>query len=589
MDRPPPGVRGRAAAGALLALACLAQPPLAAAAQQGRESCPNGVVERVEIQNGPVFPTNADNPRVMRWIFGAANRVRITTTRSFIRRELLFAVGDCYDAFLVSESRRVLDAYGFIDQVQVETVEGNSGGKVVRIRTQDRWSTQLDLGATYDAGVNVEHFSATETNFLGNGILAEVTHNQRRERQVRHVRLASPRLFGRTDVDLRVGSTSAGPSVYHRVNHGFVGEASRWSWTESIEQTTYFQSYATGGAAAFSHVLVPMTRNGAEVAAGIRLGEPGRSWILGLALDRTVYRQNGDYEFVQNGDFDGAKPGVGVVAPGVARQTASRGATRIVLHWGVRRLRYVDQKGLDAFSDVRIVPAGFEGSVSVGRSMRILVPERVDEAGDSFVRSFVGFTKVGELGVLRLNAYGEAGNADASWRDMLGYADGAVWLRAPSLPAHTLFLRAAAGGAWRTTVSFQLDLGGRDGVRALPDDEHPGGRRVVFTAEDRIRFPWPTWSGLELGATLFADAGRMWPGDVPYGSDDGWRAGAGFGLRVVVPRGSSQVLKPEIAFPVGRPGAPVFRVTAELNSVSGWLSTPRVSGSRRFWRGAEHY
>ncbi len=598
MDRGYPDVRLGTHARALLAVAVLAQAVLAqavlaqaplAVAQVATRDCPNGVVERIEIQNGPVFPTDPENPRVVRLAFGAANGIHVNTTRSFIRRELLFAEGDCYDPFLVSESRRVLDAYHFVDQVRVETSEGQAG-KIVRFRTQDRWSTQVDLGVTYDAGLNLERFSATETNFLGNGILAEVSHSERRERRDRHARLASPRVFGRTDGDLRFGTTSAGSSVYQRLNHGFVGDVSRWSWTESTERTTYFRSYATGGGAPQSHVLVPVLRDGAELAVAMRLGVPGRYWTLGLAFDRTVYRQNGPYKYVQDGDFDGAAPDTNVVPhPAILRQTVSRGATRVVFHAGLRQVRYVDYAGLDALSEVRIVPAGFEGSVSAGRSLGILVPDGVTEAGDAFLRPSLGFTKAADWGVLRIHGLAEAGFADATWRDLLGASDAALWVRARWLPAQTMFLRASAGGAWRTTLPFQLALGGRDGVRSLADDQHPGGRRVLFTIEDRVRFAWPPWSGVELGATVFADAGRVWPGDVPYGTDDGWMGSAGFGLRIVVPRGSSEILKPEIAFPVGRSGAPIFRITAELNSVRGWLSTPRLLESRRFWRGAEHF
>jgi hypothetical protein len=278
-----------------------------------------------------------------------------------------------------------------------------------------------------------------------------------------------------------------------------------------------------------------------------------------------------------------------VVPASVARQTVNRGATRLALHAGTRRLRYVDYTGLDALSEVRIVPSGIEASVGVGKSLGIFVPAGVPDAGDAFVRATAIYTKAADWGVFRLNALGEAGRAGGAWRDMLGTTDAAMWVRTSMLPAQTLFLRASAGGGWRTTIPLQLALGGRDGVRSLLDDQHPGGRRVTFTVEDRIRFGLLDMTALEFGATLFADAGRVWPGDVPYGTDFGWRGSAGFGLRIVTPRGAAETLKPEIAFPVGFRGKPVFRITAELNSVRALLRTPRVLESRRFWRGAESF
>ncbi len=164
-----------------------------------------------------------------------------------------------------------------------------------------------------------------------------------------------------------------------------------------------------------------------------------------------------------------------------------------------------------------------------------------------------------------------------------------AYLRGGESPWNTVFLRASVAGGWSTTIPFQLSLGGREGVRSLVEDRYPGGRLARFVVEDRILFPWPRRSA-DLGMTLFADVGRVWPGDAPYGVDSGWQSGLGFGLRIGLPSGTRHVWRTDVAFPVGASdGSPVFRVSFELNRMARGFFTPDLMRSRRFNLGAQHF
>jgi outer membrane protein assembly factor BamA len=107
--------------------------------------------------------------------------------------------------------------------------------------------------------------------------------------------------------------------------------------------------------------------------------------------------------------------------------------------------------------------------------------------------------------------------------------------------------------------------------------------------EDRIQFGWPSWRTLGLGATLFADAGQVWKGDAPYGADTDWVGSVGFGLRIALPAESRTIWRPEIVFPVGHDGSPIFRVTFEVNRIRFSGGTSRMGDARRFRRGIEAY
>jgi hypothetical protein len=551
--------------------------------------CSNGVIGRIDVDNQQIYPMDATDPQLLRWAFGTANLLHIETTQSFIRRELLFQEGDCFDPFLLSESQRLLLEYPFLGDVTIESSDSIAGQKTVQVTTRDEWSTQIDVRLQYDVGLNIERFQATEENFLGHGITAQVTHAERRETRDRNARLFTPRLFGRTDADVSFGTTRGGSFFFQRVNHGFVGETNRFSGSELYNRGTSFYSYATGGAEEFSHLLVPIRHEKAEVAVATRLGDPGRSWILGVSLDRSVYEQDGLPEFVQNEDFGGSTPSQAELPAGVSRQVQTRGATRLAIHIGTRRFRYEEYIGLDAVSGREIVGLGFFGGLTLGKSVGAFLPEGVPDANDTYGRLYSSLTVALGQSLVHMSLSAEAARADGRWRDVLSQAAFAAYGRASWLPNQTLFFKVSTGGGWRTTMPFQLSLGGRDGVRSLRDDILPGGRRVLLVAEDRIRFDWPGTRALELGATIFADAGRVWASDTPFGSDSDWVGSVGFGLRMAVPAGSATIWRPEIVFPVGHDGSPIFRMTFEVNRIRYGFGTPGWLESRRFSRGAEDF
>jgi hemolysin activation/secretion protein len=138
---------------------------------------------------------------------------------------------------------------------------------------------------------------------------------------------------------------------------------------------------------------------------------------------------------------------------------------------------------------------------------------------------------------------------------------------------------------------FQLTLGGRSAVRGFREEHLPGSQRVLVTLEDRVFLGWPAPDLMDMGLTFFADAGKVWAGDVAYGMDSGWRGTVGFGLRFGFPAGSRGVGRVDLAFPLGEGGGgPVFRVTAfELTGILTGFEDPQMRRSRRMDVGPDHF
>jgi hemolysin activation/secretion protein len=132
---------------------------------------------------------------------------------------------------------------------------------------------------------------------------------------------------------------------------------------------------------------------------------------------------------------------------------------------------------------------------------------------------------------------------------------------------------------------FQLLLGGPTGVRGYREWDFPAARRLLLGVEDRFSVPWPAQGVVDLGFTLFADAGRGWAGHAPAGVDSGWKGAVGAGLRLGFPAGSQSVVRLDVAFPLGAdtsPGDWVVRMSlGDLLGLAAGLENRQLARSRR--------
>ena len=550
------------------------------------ETCPDGVISSIDVESQTIYDPSSTSVALLAWTYRVLDLMHINTREAFIRSELLFQEGDCFDSFLMSESERLLDSHGFMYVEEMSAQVDGEGGYSVQVVTRDEWSTKIDVGPTFDEGsLNLERFQVTEENFLGNGIFAEFTRYVRRETSTQSVGLRTPRFFGRSDAGVAAGTSRAGRFFDHYWRYPFVGEAGRVSVREGYKRGSDFFAYSADGAEPFDQVLVPVSREEVELSGAYRFGNPGESIILGGSISRDVleFRSSPEVTF---GDFDVRDPLPGAQPLEMQRQLSPYAATRIALHFGTRRFRYTDYTGLDDLRHTQLTALGLFAGVTVGKSLNLFHTDRAPNEDDFFTRGHLSFTHPLGLSLVHASGTVEA-RYDEVWRDILADADVAFYGRTSVLASHTLFVRATTSGGWNTHLPYQLVLGGRAGIRSLTEDRFPGGRMLRFVFEDRIMLPWPRETA-DLGITLFSDLGRIWAGDVPYGVTTDWKAALGFGLRIGLPRNTRNIWRTDIAFPV-EGGSPVFRVTLELNKLRDGFVTEDVGRSRRFNVGPETF
>lgn len=543
----------------------------------GEESCEYGVVGTLEVENGSIFTREqiADAPRFP-WAYRLTNRIHVRTNEDLIRRELLFQEGDCYSPRMVDESTRLLRGLSFVADASIAPPGWDleeplpippAGSRTdLVIRTRDEWTTKprLDIRSS-DDGLRVRGWELREENLLGTGRTVSLGVGRRGgEREFSFLVLDPQFLATRWDAQLHVGRNRNGNFIDQGLTYPFVGEVGRLAARQRFlrEEGEFFWpigSHSPSPDQGITHLALPLGREITEVTAAIRLGSPGSLTLLGLGLSHEVLRIPGYPGRLALSRRWEPVPELDVpqeMVMEVAGQARGRTATRLNLLLGRRAITFQQRVGLDALRGTQDVPLGTEFGVAVGQRIGTPNPDpdaREDDLAAGF-RIFAGLAPDPWVLLTQLSMDGRhfRGREDAAlrWRDLFLDLDARAYWLPPRHPEHTVLLNVRVAGGWEVESPFALALGGLGGIRGFREERFPGERKAVLSVEDRWAIASPASTLFDLGLTFFTDIGRIWPGEVPFGQDSGWRAAVGGGLRVGFPAGTGGVARLDLAVPL---------------------------------------
>ena len=518
--------------------------------------CPDGRISFVLVDNNSIFDTSdPDLDARFRWVYTAANSLHVRTRQWVIRQELLFRAGDCYDPFLLAESERLLRGYPFLARVNVYGVEQSDGSHHVIVDTHDEWSTRFDVRFRVDNGFRLEGVRLSEVNFLGMGQALGVFWQEREVTRDYGISYWTPQI-GRTRWDLTasLGRTRSGWFAREQVAYPFVGEVGHWAGRESFSRDDQFFNYIANDDPAEDspHILRRQLEKLFEASLLHRFGDRGRAVLAGVGLTGHSLDHSGPVQVAPHGDFDERSPADSTDVAAIASQSQTRRAVRLHGLLGLRDIGWVKKRGMDSMRGEEDVRLGFELGTDLGRSLAAFGDDDLTLATIVYGATQLGDALFIARGRLDALYWFRSPPTVSSWQDVVADAETFVYFRAGPASRHTLLFRSGMAGARNTRTPFQLTLGGETGVRGYGRERFPGGRRMVLTLEDRIYIGWPLHDVWDSGLTLFVDAGRTWPGDVPFGIDSGWRASAGAGLRLSFPADSRTTYRLDFAWPVGR-------------------------------------
>jgi hemolysin activation/secretion protein len=225
-------------------------------------------------------------------------------------------------------------------------------------------------------------------------------------------------------------------------------------------------------------------------------------------------------------------------------------------------------RGFDALEGTEDVATGVQFGAIAGRS----VPWFGKSDNDLFLAAdfYAGLGSATSFAALRVGAEARHDLKDNRWDSMIS-SGRVAWYVKPSA-AYVLIGSGELSGGWHTLFPFQLRLGDRDGgVRGYSGSRVAGAVRSVGRVEAR-RLIGRFTRYAAVGIAGFADAGRVWAGEAPFGVDSRMKVGVGMGLLAAIPPQSRQLWRLDVAVPV----------SADPNA--RWEIRLTATRARDFWR-----
>lgn len=445
------------------------------------------------------------------WGYRVMNALHVVTRPWVIREELLFHEGEVYDSARVYETARNLRALGVFRSVRIDTVSTDSG-VVMRVTTQDGWTTNLELDLRSSGSQLLLTAGALERNLAGTNTKAQVLYQQNPDRSLVFLSLQRQRLIARR---IGLGGTyerrSDGEAATGLVDYPFFSLMSQGGGSLGAE-------YVNGRVLRF---VGGNTTAADSVSRNYQIARASAG--MALRSSHSGYVRAGLYAQLRREDY----------LPGAATGPFARTISAAVGPW--LEARHVDFLTVRGYQTV-----GRDEDIDLGvgaRAQLLAAPHAwgYDRGGAGPSLSFsLGHRVSNGFVLLNGQADGLVNGAGLDSGSVLGSATMALMGGERLLGVFNL-----SGGAQRNGYpGEEFDFGLGFGPRAFPAHSFTGNRYFLMSAEGRW-MPFPSVLNLvALGGAVFADHAGAWYAGSPRrtGSD------VGFGLRLAPLRTGSLIM-----------------------------------------------
>jgi hypothetical protein len=530
--------------------------------------CDGMTVQRVDVQtHRPAFQGALASWRRIASAIGLHHE---TTTEGVVRRFVSLDPGLGCTEFRRSESERILRAQPFLSDASVVTTRD---GDSVRVGVQTVDEAAIVAGARL-RGSQVQALNLGTLNFRGAGMHVEGRWEQggTYHRDGIGGKLAHYQLLGRPYMLVLEGMRHPiGEAYSAALSHPYLTDLQRIAWHGGYVTSKDFASLHRPDRV---ELVQPVDRVWWNLGGVTRLGPPRRLFLIGgMVIGQRLVPQD-EFKKVDtiSGRLDPTIDTAGV------RHYAPYNATSIAGVIGLRALTFTRMRGLDAIDAEQDVATGLQIGTLLGTSARSGVPLRngflsVDAYG-------AGRTRRNLLGA-RVGAESRVDLEHRDWQHLIASGRAAWYFQPRPRWVSELSLEGAAG--WRTIIPFQLELGDRQGgLRGYARSLEAGSQRLLARLEQRFDVARYQGNRAAIGAAFFADAGRMWAGDVPFGVNTAVRASLGVALLAARPARSQRTIRAELAVPMSRTlGArPELRFVVREPARGFWYDPPKIRWAR---------
>ena len=496
----------------------------------------------------------------------AVRQLHSTTRTEVVRRFMILNPGDRCDELRRAESERILRAQPYLVDARVVPYDNGEGGVRLEVETRDEFSGILAVAAQ-TAAPPVTRLRIGEANLAGAGMhaVADWYDGGVGYRDGIGGRFTHYQFLGRPyQLNFQGLRRDVGSHWDMDVSHPFYTDLQRVAWRTSA-----------GGADEYLELLRPHAtantlfyrRRYADVGGILRVGVPGRLSLFGASISSELASTSDRVAVLSDtGLVSDDGPELGFVP---SERFRGQRTARVNALWGVRSVRFMRVTGFDALTGAQDVRRGIQLGTMIGRTMGLL-GSRDD---DVFVAAdgYLGVGSARSFAALEVKGEGRQDNDRNEWNGIVG-SGRAAWYIVPD-DRQRFVLDLEYSGAWRPRVPIQLALGAKEGgARGFGDAEVAGARRLVARLEHRLVFGRPFNLG-DVGLATFADAGRVWAGDAPYGVTTPMRASLGLGLLAAVPPNSRRLWRVDVAYPLTRERGAGFQLILSNRDLT-----------RTFWR-----
>ena len=543
--------------------------PFAARAQDTASMATPQATERRSVPctgqrvNDIIIHSFAPTVAALRSVPGLAEFVRSvhTTTRpDLIRRYLLMARGDLCTELRRAESERILRAQPFLADASVQAFPSDSGGVDLVVRTIDETAAVVGGAVTSESPfLTSARFGSANLGGAGMYLVGNWRHDPR-FREGYGVKFTDYQ-FGALPYILNIEGQQnpLGDRWQIRSAHPFLTDLQRVAWTTRVGANDDYVFFSTDPD--HQHGL-SFQRQYFDFGGLVRVGPPGRLNLFGASF-------SGQREMPSAAPLLITPAGAfaDTTTAFTGRYTPQRVA-RVNALWGVRNIGFARVRGFDALTATQDIPVGFQLGTQVGRSVAALG----GRDNDVFVSGDLYVGAANENAALRIQLQGEGrhNNDLGEWDGVVTSGRASQYLKLSD--ARTMIASVEWSGGWRMRIPFALTLGeDRGGVRGYSSEVEPGGRRGVVRLEDRYVIGQPFGLG-DAGIGFFADAGRLWRADVPFGVSTPVRTSIGFSLLGSVPQRSARLWRLDVALPLNPGGARhlEFRIVSTDRTTFFW-------------------
>ena len=530
--------------------------PLITLSRPAAAQCDGKIVSAIHIL--PRDPSFIRFPRSLRVLARSVGLHHTTTKSDVISRFLLLTVGLPCTERLRGESERILRFQPFLADATVRAVSDTAGGVRIEVETIDEIPTVFSLRfqKTSPAALRIGN-----GNVDGHGVYLAV----RGERGFAYragvgVQLIAYQAFGRPyTLTLVADRTPLGSTVSAALGHTFITDLQRTAWHVGFRDVDDYTSFLRPDGQA---IALGARRRFADYGGVLRIGLAGRSAFVGGLVTHELVTPAAQAVIVSDSGF------VADTSSSLAGSFTPVNNMRLNAVVGVRSVTFFAVRGFDAVAGTQDVATGVQFGAVAGRSVSWLGAA----ANDVFLASdfYAGLGSATSFVALRVEGEGRRDRDANRWDSMI--ASGRLaWYLKPST-ASVLIGSAEFSGGRHERFPFQLRLGDREGgVRGYAASRVAGGARTVGRLEARLSIGQLT-RHVALGLASFADAGRVWAGDAPFGVDSKYKIGVGVGLLAAVPPQSRQLWRLDVAVPMS------------ADAYARWEIRLTATRARDFWR-----